>query len=174
MKKNLFTAIIIGLFFVASNVSFGQERVYNSEKTFSITPAKGWENHSAENAIVFIQGQTEDGRRANIQVRTLPTHWTNDMTFDELWNHWITRVLPRVHRRHFTLKQTGESSINGINANWIEYTYTQRRRQTARTLVYMFIENDIVYLIMSMAPEEHNKNVEADIRRMIYSFRIAE
>jgi len=171
MKKNLFTAIVIGLLLVSCKTSVGQERVYNSGKTFSIIPIRGWENHSTGNSIIFAQRLTSirDRFQENVQAHTFPA---NSMTLDELWNSWVINDFPRSFE-NYRFKQSGESVINGVRANWIEFTNRGEQGQTFRNLVYILVENDIMYYIICIALDRDYKSVETDFKKMIYSFRIS-
>ena len=166
MKQLVFTFFLL----LVIKLSNGQERVYNSEKTFSIIPVEGWKNYSKENNIVFAQKHTSirDRYQENIQVLTHPA---DDMTLDELWDVYVIKAFPKSFE-NYKFKQMWKSNINGINANWIEFTNTGEQGQTFYNLVYVLVKNNIMYYIICLALEKDFKSVEKDFRKMINSFKI--
>jgi len=166
MKRLVFTFFLL----LVVKLSIGQERVFNSEKTFSIIPVKGWENYSKENNIIFAQKLTNirDRYQENIQIFSRPA---NNMTLEELWKSFVIRDFPKSFE-NYKFKQMWNSNINGMNANWIEFTNTGEQGQTFYNLVYMLVENNVMYYIICLALEKDYKSVEKDFRQMINSFKI--
>jgi hypothetical protein len=174
MNKTFFYSIVvavISMFFTACGNAYGQERIYNSEKTFSIIPIKGWINYSEKNGISFAKKRISfTTYRENIGIFPNPA---NGMTLDELWNSFVIRDFP-ISFDNYKEIQTGKSNINGMNANWIECTNTFAHSEgyTFRNLVYMFVENDTMYYIICMALDENYKNYEKDFQKMINTFKV--
>ncbi|MDR2040583.1 MAG: energy transducer TonB [Bacteroidales bacterium] len=167
MKRFVFAFILLLL----AQLSMGQKRVYNSGITFSIIPIEGWGNYSKRNNIVFAQKLTgfKDRYQENISIETYPA---NNLTLDELWDFHTINVYPVAFKK-YAMKQTGESKINGMDAKWIAFTNKAKaKRQTFYNLVYMIVENNIMYSIICVALEKDYKSVEKDFQKMIHTFRI--
>ena len=152
------------------NYNSKTQRVYNSEKTFSIIPIEGWINYSEGNNIIFAAPkQTTLGVRYqdNIQIDADPVY---NMELDGLWNSYVVDILPKSFE-NYKMKQMGISSINGKNAKWIEFTNTAHG-QTFYNLVYMLVENNIMYCIMCITLERVYQTVEKDFKQMVNTFKI--
>ena len=165
MNRLIFTIFLL----LVVKLSIGQERVYNSDKTFSIIPIEEWINYSKGNEIVFFHKLTSfrDIYQESIQIKTYPA---DSITLDELWNSFIMSDLTKSFK-NYKSKQTGKSNINGKNANWTEFTNTAYGHKLFN-LVYMLVENNIIYHIVCISLEKDYKSVENDFKKMINSLKI--
>ena len=159
------------IFYDVFGLSIGQDRVYNSEKTFSIVPTEGWINCSEGNNIIFAQKLTSfrDRYQENIQIEAFPGI---NMTLDELWENYVIKDFPKSFE-NYKIKQTGKTNINGINAKSIEFTNTAHG-QTFDNLVYILVEKNIMYQIICLAIEKDYKSVEREFKEMINTFKIGK
>ena len=167
MREYIFTVLISVMTVVSVKPAIGQERVYNSEKTFSIIPKEGWINYSEENNITFAAPKRIFTLFQDyIQIYADPV---NNVKLDGLWNSFVD-FLPK-SLENYKIKQMGESNINGKNAKWIEFTNIVQG-QTLYNLIYWLVENKIMYSITCVTLENNYQTVEKDFKKMINTFKI--
>lgn len=159
--------IILGIFFF--NTLIGQERVYNSDKTFSIIPLKYWEDHSKETSLVFAQPleNNSDIFQENIRFNEHPANGKN---LNELWDMYVLKDFPKSFD-NYKMIEMWDSNINGKKAKWIDFTNTENNIKY-RNLVYMLVENNRTYYIVCTAIDDKYLQVEKEFRQMINSFEI--
>jgi hypothetical protein len=151
-----------------SNV-FGQERFYNSNKTFSFIPIANWENYSKEDTLCFAQPLSNifDNYQENINVCIYPA---NGMSLEELWESFVLRDFPKSFE-NYKFIQMSESIINEKKAKWIAFSNTTNNVKF-QNLVYMLVENDIMYYIICIAKESEYSKLDKEFRQMINTFQI--
>jgi hypothetical protein len=165
MKQTIYFILISIIPFVSN----AQERTLNSDKTFSIEPINEWENYSKNNSIIFAKPlkNTEDVFQENIQFNVYPA---DGATLQQLWNSWILQDFPNSFER-FKIIKMWDSNVNDYEAKWIEFTNTANELNY-RNLVYLIMNNDMVYYIIGSSLDQEFNEVEHEFRLMINSFRI--
>jgi hypothetical protein len=162
------TLFLLITFFYFSNL-FGQERVFNPNKSFSFIPMENWENHSKENTLTFAQPLKNklDNYQENIQISEYPA---NGMSIEELWKAFVLRDFPKSFE-NYKFIQSWDSNINDKKAKWIEFTNTANNVKF-KNLVYMLVENDKMYYLICMATETEYPQSEKEFRQMINTLQI--
>ena len=157
----------ISIFFL-NNVS-GQDRVFNSSKSFSFIPANNWENYSKDNSLIFAKplNSSSENYRENIRISEYPA---NGMTLEELWESFVIKDFP-IAFENYKFIQMWDSSVNGKKAKWIEFKNTANNL-TYKNLVYMLVENDEMYYIICMATVNGYEQTVKEFRQMIDTFEI--
>ena len=167
MKKNWIKLLTFLLGILISDISYGQVRVYNNDKTFSFIPLDNWENFSKDNELTFAQplDNVSDIFRENIKISVSPA---NGMKLDELWNSYVLIDFPKSFE-NFKIIQMWNSKINEKDVKWIEFT-NYKSEIKFRSLIYMLVENDKMYFIVCLALDIDFEKTEKSFLEMVNSF----
>jgi|GEM_PF-3446008 len=162
------TALLMSFLFVYP--LFGQERVYSADKKISIVPIESWKNHSKDNDLIFAQANENrfDRYRENILVQAHPAY---GRSLNELWNLYIVEDFPYVFD-DYQMIQSDDTTIDGKPVKWIEFTYTDKEKLKFRILIYMLVEDDVMYQLICSAMEDAFPKTEKLFKKMVESFEI--
>jgi hypothetical protein len=143
--------------------------MFNSSKSFSFIPADNWENYSKDNSLIFAKplNSSSEYYRENIQIIEYPA---NGMTLDDLWESFVVKDFPNAFE-NFEFIRMWDSSVNGKKAKWIEFKNTANNL-TYKNLVYMLVENDIMYYLICSATVTGYEQTIKEFRQMINTFEI--
>ena len=101
----------------------------------------------------------------------------NELSLDEAFQYYLTEDFPSYYPG-FTVVKKGEETINGLNAKWMLYSFSNAgtsnssaKAATLYNVFYLFHKNDVLYSINGIAEKSYYPTYEQDFLGVIRSFR---
>lgn len=162
--------IIIIILLLCFRWGYGQERIYNTAKSYSAVMIEGWEDFFSHANLHFILPNNDSlSYNGNISFDEYPA---DGKSLTELWKEYLVDRFPAVFE-DYELIETWKSIINGRDARWIEFKNSYFNN-TYRNIVCLLVEYDRLYYIFAMADEDQFEVIEEDFVEIIHSFEVYE
>jgi PsbP-like protein len=142
----------------------------NATLGFKMQYPSNWENFQQQNTVLFISPFRNDSDRYRETVAVSFIPFANNVSLDRYVSN--TTTLLNTTTNDFELYLSTPTSLAGLPAHMLEYTYSDPFIGITRAMVLSILEDDkYVYTITYYAKPAEYENSLATAQRMIDSFQ---